>query len=218
MSDVKEAIRKPDATRTKADILAVARDEFVLHGLNGARVDAIAEKTRTTKRMIYYYFGSKEGLYSAVLEESYAGIRVAETTLDLDALDPETALRRLIEFTFDYHDSHPEFVRLVAVENIHQAQYLRQMDSIQTVNANVLPILQSIMDRGRKAGVFVRDCPALDAHMMISGLCFYRVSNRHTFSTIFGIDLSDAAVKARHRQMVVDTVVGYLKSPEHPGA
>jgi AcrR family transcriptional regulator len=211
VSDVKEAVRKPDAARTKADILAVARDEFVRHGLNGARVDAIAEKTRTTKRMLYYYFGSKEGLYSAVLEEAYAGIRTAESALELDALDPETALRRLAEFTFEYHDANPDFVRLVAVENIHQAQYLREMASIREVNANVMPILGGILDRGRKAGVFLRDCSALDVHLMLNGLCFHRVSNRHTLGAIFGIDMADPGVKARHRDMVVEAVVGYLK-------
>jgi len=131
----KTAGRKPDAGRTRQDILTVARAEFVGHGLSGARVDAIAERTRTTKRMIYYYFGSKEGLYSAVLEQAYADIRSAEATLALDDLDPLTALRRLIGFTFDYEDANPDFVRLIAIENIHQALYLKQLPAIQSLNA-----------------------------------------------------------------------------------
>ena len=122
--------RKPDAERTRKDILAVARSEFVEHGLSGARVDAIAERTQTTKRMIYYYFGSKEGLYSAVLEDAYSDIRAIEAGLALDDLDPETALRTLIHAMFDYEDAHPDFVRLIAIENIHQATYLSRLPTI----------------------------------------------------------------------------------------
>lgn len=202
--------RKPDAERTRSDILAVAREEFVEHGLNGARVDAIAEKTRTTKRMIYYYFGSKEGLYSAVLEQAYAGIRATEAALALDELDPRTALRHLIEATFDYDDAHPEFVRLVAIENIHQADHLKRLPTMRSLNADVVVTLEAILTRGRAAGVFVRDCSALDVHMMISGLCFFRVSNRHTFSAIFGCDLSAPEARARHKAMIVQMVVSYM--------
>lgn len=212
MSDVKEATRKPDAARTRADILAVAREEFVSHGLNGARVDAIAEKTRTTKRMIYYYFGSKEGLYSAVLEEAYGDIRRTETGLDLEALDPETAMRRLIEFTFDYHETHPDFVRLIAIENIHQAQYLRQMATFRKLNADAIAIVDAILGRGRTAGVFQQNCTGVEVHWLISSLCFYRVSNRYTFGTIFDYDMTDADIRARHRQIVVDTVLGWLRA------
>jgi AcrR family transcriptional regulator len=211
VSITKENGRRPDAVRTRADILAVARAEFVEHGLSGARVDAIAERTRTTKRMIYYYFGSKEGLYSAVLEQAYSDIRSAETTLALDGLDPLTALRRLIAFTFDYEDLHPDFVRLIAIENIHQAGYLKQLPTIQSVNADVIATLDSILARGRAQGVFTRACTAVDVHLMISGLCFYRVSNRYTFGAIFGCDLSAPEVRARHKAMIVDTVVGYLR-------
>jgi AcrR family transcriptional regulator len=204
--------RKPDAARTRADILAVARAEFVEHGLSGARVDAIAERTRTTKRMIYYYFGSKEGLYSAVLEQSYGDIRATEATLALHDHDPLSALRTLIEFTFDYEDSHPDFVRLIAIENIHQAEYLKRLPTIQSVNADVIATLDAILARGRAQGVFARECSAVDVHLMISGLCFYRVSNRHTFGAIFGCDLSAPAVRERHKAMIVDTIVGYLQA------
>lgn len=211
MSVAKQAPRKPDADRTRADILAVARAEFVEHGLSGARVDAIAEKTRTTKRMLYYYFGSKEGLYSAVLEQTYSDIRSAEAGLALAELDPLSALRRLIEFTFDYEDTHPEFVRLIAIENIHQAEYLKRLRTIQTVNADVIATLDAILAKGREQGLFTRECGAVDVHLMISGLCFYRVSNQHTFGAIFGCDLSAPAVRARHKEMIVETIVGYVR-------
>jgi AcrR family transcriptional regulator len=206
-----EKTRKPDATRTRQDILDVARAEFTEHGLTGARVDAIAEKTRTTKRMIYYYFGSKEGLYAAVLEQAYAGIRSAEAQLDLTTQDPETALRHLIEFTFDYHDSHPDFVRLVAVENINQGQFLPRMEKIQDVNANALETLAAILEKGRAQGIFRNDATPVEIHLMISGLCFHRVSNRYTFGTIFNIDLTDPEIGKRHRKMVADAVLLYVK-------
>ena len=204
--------RKLDAGRSRADILAVARAEFVEHGLSGARVDAIAERTRTTKRMIYYYFGSKEGLYSAVLEQAYADIRTSEATLALEDLDPLAALRRLIEFTFDYEAAHPDFVRLIAIENIHQATYLKQLPMIRSVNANAIATLDSILTRGRQQGVFTRACSAVDVHLMISGLCFYRVSNRHTFEALFDCDLAAAEVRDRHKAMVADLIVGYLRA------
>jgi AcrR family transcriptional regulator len=206
-----ENTRKPDAARTRQDILDVARAEFTEHGLTGARVDAIAEKTRTTKRMIYYYFGSKEGLYTAALEQAYAGIRTAEAALDLGTQDPETALRQLIEFTFDYHDTHADFVRLVAVENIHQGQFLARLGKIQNVNANALTTLSAILEKGRAQGVFRKDATPLDVHLMISGLCFHRVSNRYTFGTIFSVDLTDPTLGKRHRKMVTDAVLLYVK-------
>ena len=213
MSLTREGGRKPGAERTRSNILAVAREEFVQRGLNGARVDAIAEKTRTTKRMIYYYFGSKEGLYSAVLEEAYAGIRATEAALALDECDPQSALRELIEATFDYDDAHPDFVRLVAIENIHQAEHLKRLPTKQSVTAGVLALLDGILTRGRAMGVFARECSALDVHMMISGLCFFRVSNRHTFGAIFGCDLSAPDMRARHKAMIVDLVLSYMKTP-----
>ena len=117
----------------------------------------------------------------------------------------------MIEFTFDYHDSHPDFVRLIAIENIHQAQHLTKLPTIQRVNADVIATLDSILARGRTEGVFARDCSAVDVHLMISGLCFYRVSNRHTFGAIFGCDLSAPEVRERHKAMIVETVVGWLR-------
>ncbi len=211
MSVTKENGRKPDPQRTRTDILSIARTEFVEHGLSGARVDAIAERTRTTKRMIYYYFGSKEGLYSAVLEQAYSDIRSAEAMLSLDDVEPITALRRLITFTFDYEDKNPDFVRLIAIENIHQAAFLKQLPKIRRVNADVIAILEAILARGRAAGQFVRQCSAVDVHFMISGLCFYRVSNRHTFGAIFECDLSAPEMRERHKTMIAEAVLGYLQ-------
>jgi AcrR family transcriptional regulator len=206
----RQPARKPDAERTRRDILAVARQEFAAHGLSGARVDAIADKMRTTKRMIYYYFGSKEGLYLAVLEQVYSEIRDAEQTLELDSLPPETAMRRMVEFTFDHHDQNPDFVRLVGIENIHNGIHLAHSDVLRQRSARVLDSLERILQRGRAAGVFRSDIDALETHLMISAFCFYRVSNRYTFGTLFRRDLTAPAFRLKQKRMIVEAVLRML--------
>jgi AcrR family transcriptional regulator len=205
-----KAARRPDAERTKADILKVARAEFAEHGLSGGRVDAIAAGTRTTKRMIYYYFGSKEGLYLAVLEQAYREIRQRETELDLAALTPVEAMRRVVELTIDHHESAPDFIRLVSIENIHYARHLQQSEAIRTLNNTALSTLAEIIARGRAEGVFTRDVDAIDMHMLISSVAFFRLSNRHTFGTLFGRDIGSDAARARHKEMLLAAVFGVL--------
>ncbi len=209
--------RKLDPERTRRDILAVARAEFAEHGLSGARVDAIAAKTRTTKRMIYYYFGSKDGLYLAVLEQAYGEIRAIEQELDLARLPPGDAIRRMVEFTFDYQEAHPDFIRLVSIENIHHGRYLAQSAAIRALNVSVIAELAAILARGEREGVFRTGLDPVDVHMLISAFCFFRVSNRHTFGALFGQDLSDPALRARHRHMIGDAVLGVLLAVPHSG-
>ena len=204
--------RQRDAVRTQREILDVATREFADRGFAGARVDEIAERTRTTKRMIYYYFGSKERLFVAVLERAYAAIRVAEQTIEVDHLAPEAAIRRLAELTFDHHESHPDFIRLVSIENIHRAEHIAGHDDFAGQNSPVIELIDQILARGRADGSFSRDIDAVDLHMMISAFCVFRVANRHTFGTIFGRDLTDPALRGRYRQMLGDMVVEYLRS------
>ena len=205
--------RKLDPERTRQDIIAAAHLEFVEHGLSGARVDAIAARTNTVKRMIYYYFGSKEGLYRAVLERAYAGIRETESRLDLDSLPPREAIRRMVEATFDYHAAHPDFARLVSIENIHQGRTIAASTTIQGINIGVLEMLERILERGRADGAFRDDLDPIDVHMTISALSFFRVSNRHTFGRLFRRDMDDPALRARHRELTVDTVLRMLARP-----
>lgn len=212
MASTPARARKNDPKKTRQDILAVATEEFAAYGLSGARVDAIAEKTRTSKRMIYYYFGGKEGLYLAVLEEAYAKIRALEADLLLADLEPEAAMRKLIETTFEHDENNPDFIRLVSIENIHRAEHMRSADGIANLNVSIIVTLEDILRRGRAAGLFRRDVEAHDLHLMISAFCFFRVSNQHTFGCIFDQDLLDPAVSARHKAMIADTVLAYLKS------
>ncbi len=149
--------RQRDAERTRAEILEAATHEFAEHGYSGARVDVIAERTRTTKRMLYYYFENKAGLYTAVLERAYGEIRERESQLDVEGLDPVAAIRRLAELTFDHHESHPDFIRLVSIENIHYARHIARSEILAGLANPALEALTRILDRGRAAGRFRDD-------------------------------------------------------------
>ena len=210
--------RKPDPDATRENILAVAREEFAEKGLSGGRVDAIAARTHTTKRMIYYYFGSKEGLYLAVLEQAYGDIRAVEQTLDLAALPPRDAIRRMVEFTFDYEGSHPSFIRLVMIENIHHGKYLAQSERIRNLNVSVIETLRDILARGKQEGIFDPAVDPVDVHMMISAFCFFRVSNRHTFGALFQRDLDAPELRARHKRMIGDAIIRLLERPAEAAA
>ena len=190
MTSATEAVRRRrDPAQTKQDILEVATAEFAAQGLSGARVDEIAASTRTTKRMIYYYFGSKEGLYLAVMESAYQVIRQLEQNLDVETLAPLDALRSLAESTYDHHTSHRDFVRLVSIENIHRAEMISQSEVIPDLNRTAVETIGRVLDRGVAAGDFRDDVDALDLHMLISSYAVFHVANRYTFRTLFGRDL-----------------------------
>jgi AcrR family transcriptional regulator len=204
--------RQRDAERTRAEIIDVAIAEFARNGYSGARVDEIAAKTSTTKRMIYYYFGGKEQLYIAALEHAYATARKAER-VDFEHLDPMSAIRTLAEVTFDHHESHPDFISLVAIENIHRGEFIAKSEALGELNSPAVLVTAGILARGYSSGVFKRHAEAIDIHMMISALCFFRMSNRYTFGAIFGVDLHDPARREHYRRMVGDVIVSYLTDP-----
>lgn len=207
-----------DPEGVRRNIVEVATAEFAAKGFNGARVDEIAARTSTSKRMIYYYFGDKEGLFVAVLEAAYERIRGIERGLDLEGLAPDDALRELTGFTFDYQNANPDFVRLVMDENIHDGVHLDLSQRIQTVNASALAALSDIYRRGVEDGLFREGLEVVDLHMIISAMCFFNVSNRATFSRIFGVDVSKPAVLAHRRTVVVDAVMRYaLRKPKKRG-
>ncbi|MDH4583426.1 TetR/AcrR family transcriptional regulator [Pseudomonas sp. BN415] len=204
--------RKNNPEKTRENILQAAITEFVQQGLSGARVDAIAERMHTSKRMIYYYFGSKEQLYVEVLEKLYGDIRHTEGKLHLAELEPREAIRRLVEFTFDHHDRNVDFVRIVSIENIHYGEYVKQSNAIRSMSTTILDAMGEIIERGQAEGLFRAGVNALDLHLLISSFCFYRVSNRNTFGQIFQIDLTDDEVKARHKAMICESVLRYLQA------
>ena len=199
--------RTNDPVRTRADIIEVATHEFSEKGLAGARIDVIAQAMRTSKRMIYYYFGSKEALYIAVLEEAYRRIREIEAGLHLQDLAPEEALRKLVGFTVDYQLANPDFIRLVMNENMHRGEFLAQSNTIQKLNVPAIHAVREVYERGVKAGVFRRGVDAVDLHMSISALSFFNVANRHTFALIFKRDLESPAALAARRASIIEMVV-----------
>jgi AcrR family transcriptional regulator len=207
--------RAQDPDGTRRNILEIATDEFANKGFSGARVDDIAARTNTSKRMIYYYFGDKERLFAEVLEEAYSRIRQIEASLELDQIEPESALRALVGFTFDYQNANERFIRLVMIENIHNGVHLARSRRIEELNLSAITTLRDIYRRGRATGAFRDGIDEVDLHMSISALCFFNVSNRATFSRIFKREMATADALARRREIVIDTIMRYVKSLHH---
>ncbi len=206
-----ETGRTNDPARTMAEILAVATQEFANKGLSGARIDEIAAATRTSKRMIYYYFGSKEGLYIAVLEDAYRRMRSIESQLHLEDLPPEEALRRLVAFTFDHHAGNEFFIRLVMTENMERGAYLAQSKTIQELNVPAIQAIRHLYERGVAQGVFRPGLDPVDIHASISALTFFNVSNQHTFGLIFKDESRSREALATRRANVVEMVVRFVR-------
>lgn len=195
-----------DAEATRDEILVAATEEFAEKGLFGARVEEIAARTATSKHMIYYYFGSKDGLYSAVLERAYAGFRSAENAVDYDLLDPVEALSLLVSNTFDVHVANPETIRILMSENLDNARHAGDIDHSSQRHL-VLSKTKRILDRGVAAGVFNSDIDALSFHLLISAFSFFIVGNRHTFGTVFAIDMTDKEFLDKQREELIKTVL-----------
>ena len=202
--------RDPD--RTREAILAAAQDEFAAKGLSGGRVDEIARRARANKRMIYHYFGSKQGLYLAALERVYEGLRGTERTLDLAHLKPEAAIQRLVEFNFDYSRAHPELVSLINNENLHRAQYLRRSKKVRKLHSPFVDLIDDILKRGVADGVFRKGLDPVDVYITIAAVGYFYLSNNWTLSAIFGRNLgSDAACRQRRRHNV-DMILHALRA------
>src|SRR5690349_10867145 len=180
------AMRKPKApAANRARMVQAAIDEFASRGFKGASMDAIAARTHTTRALINYYFGAKEKLYVAVLEQAYAGIRDAEAELDLDDLAPAEAIRRVVEFTYHYYVRHQSYVRLVVAENQAKGRHLRKSKAMRTLNRPIIELLARVIERGQRAGRFRRDADPVEVHKAIAALGIFNVSNQYTFGAIF---------------------------------
>jgi AcrR family transcriptional regulator len=200
-----------DPERTRAAILAAATEEFTVHGLTGARVDEIARRSGVNKRMIYYYFGDKNGLYLAVLEETYADIRNAEIRLHLADRDPAEAMRELVAFTWNYFIEHPEFLSLLGTENLHRAQHLKTSKKIRELHSPLVGIITTLLTRGVKEGAFRPGVDPVQLYVTIASLGFFYMSNRFTLSTIFARDLGNPEALAERGQHIEDVVLSYLR-------
>jgi AcrR family transcriptional regulator len=204
-----------DAERTRAAILAAARAAFAAKGLAGARVDEIAAAAGITKATLYHHFPTKDGLFTDVLAQAYRGVRDAERALDLDGLAPAEALAALVRATFDYDNDHPDFVRLVLDENLHRGAHIARLPDRGSLNRPALDLLRGILSAGEAAGVFRPGLDPLELHYVVSALCFFSVSNRHTFHALFAGTPEHAAALARRREAAVEAALRFvLRNPE----
>jgi len=214
MSDTTK--RKNDPEGLKKRILASALTTFAEFGMQGARLEQIAENAQTTKRMVVYHFGNKEQLYIDALEQVYQQIREHETGLNLASLAPEQAIIKLVEASFDYHVSHPDFVRLICMENLSRGRYISQSARLSQLNRSALDLLDDILSRGQQQGLFIKEIETLDVHRLISSICVHQVSNRFTFNTLFSRDKNEDEIIRRNRQLAVTATLRYIGCSRHP--
>lgn len=205
---VKVPVARPrDAEATRRRVLNAAIAEFARHGLAGARVDAIALRAKVNKQLLYHYFGSKQMLYLAVLEQAYGGIRQAERELDLESLEPLEALRTLVTFTWDYYLQHPEFLALVNNENLCKAEHLRESDALRGMHEAFRARLAGILARGTKAKVFRRGVDADQLNLTIAAVGYYYLTNRYTNSIIYGTNLMAPDALRRRLEFNLTTIL-----------
>jgi AcrR family transcriptional regulator len=202
--------RLRDADRSQSTILAAARDEFAEFGLGGARMDRIAERAGLNKRLIYYYFDDKEKLFQAVLEQAYRDIREQELGLRLLDLEPAMAVRRLVEFTWNYYLQHPEFMTLLNSANLHKARHLQESQRARELNSPLIETLAAVLERGRVEGTFRGGVDPVQLYVSIAGLSYFYLSNTHTLSAIFGRDLMAAKARSERLSHMSDVILGYL--------
>jgi len=199
-------VNSRDPERTKARILAAATAEFARYGLGGARVDRIATRAGANKRMLYYYFRDKDNLFLAALEARYAHIRAAERALDLEHLEPRAALRRLVEFTWDYFLEHPEFLTLLNSENLHKGRHVRRSRRVPQMHSTLVETLRGVLKRGERSGVFRTGVDPVQLYISIAGEGYFYLSNRYTLAQIFKRDLMSKralAERARHNSDMI---------------
>ena len=202
--------RQRDADRSQNTILNAARDEFSEHGLGGARMDRIATRAGLNKRLIYYYFADKEALFQAVLEQTYRHIREEETKLNLLGIKPADALRKLVEFTWNYYLDHPEFLTLLNSANLHRARHLVESTRAREMNSPLIATLGEILERGRVEGTFRGGVDPLQLYVSIAGLSYFYLSNNHTLSAIFGRDLMSPKARNERLTHMCDVILGYV--------
>jgi AcrR family transcriptional regulator len=206
---VSKVTRNPE--RTAKRILDAATIEFSEKGLGGARVDTIAERSKSNKRMLYHYFGNKEDLFLAVMEQAYMEIRIHERDLNLDDLPAADAVRKLVDYTFNYFLEHPEFIRLLNSENLYGARHIKKSDKIREMHSPLVDQISQVLERGVSEGVFRRDVDPVQFYISIASLGYFYLSNANTLGTIFGKDLREKEALSARLSHIEDMVLGYLR-------
>lgn len=197
-----------------ANILEAATQEFSQHGLGGARLERIIANTNTSKRMVYYHFGSKEGLYKAVLEHVFNAVRLSEKPVDPLVGTPQEALQNLVDQAFGAFTNNPAFVRLLTLENLNGVAYIRSLPSITQINATRVATLTTVVERGQRDGVFRAEVNPADVYMNLVGLCYYHVANRAGyltgFSGPFAKELSQGTFDEGRKRSIMQSVLRYV--------
>lgn len=212
--------RKPrsDASETtRYNLLLAAREAFAEAGLEGARVDDIGRRAGSNKQLVYHYFGNKDGLYTAVLEQVYSEIREREAALDLSAFPPEEAMRRLIDFSFEHLRDNRDFVRLLADENTHGGRHLIGLDTVRDANSTIIELIGETLERGVRDGVFRRGLDPLHVYLSIAGMSFFNFANVHTLSRIFDRVHDTPAAHAERCAHIVDFTLNAIRVRTDPG-
>lgn len=210
--DVAPARRPRDAQATRARILRAASQEFARLGFAGARGERIAQRARSSERMLYYYYGSKEGLYRAVLEAAYLGLRQAERTLELDALAPQAALAHFCRFVWRFYAEHPEFIGLVNAENLAQARHLRRSGQLAELALPVVEQLRALLARGLAGGVFRAGIDPVELYIAVASLGYFYLSNAHTLSAVLGRNLKDPPQLESHWAASEDMILRFVSA------
>ncbi|MGA9951596.1 MAG: TetR/AcrR family transcriptional regulator [Xanthobacteraceae bacterium] len=201
-----------DAERTRRAILDAAEIEFADKGLAGARVDVIAEESCANKRMLYYYFGSKEDLYMAVLERAYGAMRERERELNFTDLEPLDAIKTLVEFKFDYYVANPRIIPLLAAENMNGGKYLKRSRRLRDMHLSLIDMIRKVLAAGERQGVIRPGIDPFQLYVSFSALSYFYFSNAATLSTAFGRDLMSAAERKARRTHAVGVITSYVKA------
>lgn len=209
---MEKPVRKRDPEATKRSILEAAVAEFSTYGLGGARVDRIAARADANKRMLYHYFGNKDDLFLAALEETYADIRKAEQKLDLENIEPVESIRRLVLFTWDYYRENPHFLSMLNSENLHKAVHIKRSKRVQLMHFPFVEMLRRIIEKGQQQGDFRDAVDPAQLYVSIASVCYFYLSNIHTLSVIFDRDLSAEEALSERREHAVDVILGYLRA------
>ena len=210
----KAAVKTRDPGATRSRILAAAKAEFAKKGLGGARVDDIAARSKTNKRMMYHYFGNKEELFRLVLEDAYADIRIAETKLELDRLDPIAALQANVAFVWNYYLANFEFITLVNSENLHKARHIKGSERIREMSRPFVGRMQQLLDRGVAEGLFRKDLDPVQINITIAAIGYYYLTNRFTGSIVFERDLMAKTALAERLDFNARTILRLVCTPE----
>ncbi len=201
--------RNPEKTRQKIHEAALA--EFTDHGYGGARVDNIAERAGVNKRMLYHYFGSKEGLFLFVLEQAYDKIRSNEEKLKLENLSPKEAIQELVNFTVNYFIKHPEFIRLLNNENLYQAEHIKRSKKIRRIHSPFVQLISDVLRRGEQQGVFRKDVDPVQFYITVASVAYFYFSNIYTLSTIFGRNFNKNSEIKKRQEHCIEVILGYLR-------